>query len=510
MRRETGDGMKFVSSPGHLARSAALLAGASMLVLSGCAVGPDFKKPAPPDVSGYTQKPLTATESANAPGGDAQRFDIGKDISGDWWTVFHSRPLNGLVEEALKNNSDIKAAQAALKSSRETVLAQRGAFFPSVSAGLSATREQDPSGALAPVPSNNAFLYNLYTPQVSVSYMPDVFGLNRRTVESLTAQEKAVRFQLFATYTTLTSNVVVTAIQIASVNDQIVATRELIDADRKMLDILQYQLNKGYASGLDLAAQQSQLAGAQAALPPLMKQSGQLHDLLAVLTGHFPSDGPQADFTLASLTLPQDLPLSIPSKLVEQRPDIRQAEENLHAASAQIGVAVANRFPNIQITAGAGSEALKWSQLFTPGTEFWNLGASLAAPVFQGGQLLHQERAARANYEQAAQQYKSTVLAAFQNVADTLTALEQDAEELKAAAVADKAAKNALDLTGRQVRDGYSSDLQLFTTEQAYQQAHITLVQAQADRYADTAALFQALGGGWWHRTDLARNDHDN
>ncbi|MGN6516047.1 MAG: efflux transporter outer membrane subunit [Rhizomicrobium sp.] len=481
-----------------------------MLMLSGCAVGPDFKKPAPPDVSGYTAKPLAATASADAPGGEAQRFDIGKDISGDWWTVFHSRPLSDLVDEALKNNSDLKAAQAALKSSRESVLAQRGAFFPAVSAGLSATREQDPSGALAPVPSNNAFLYNLYTPQVSVSYMPDVFGLNRRTVESLTAQEKAVRFQLFATYTTLTSNVVVTAIQIASIDDQIAATREIIDADKKMLDILEYQLNKGYASGIDLAAQQSQLANAQAALPPLLKQSAQLHDLLATLTGHFPSQAPQADFKLADLTLPQDLPLSVPSKLVEQRPDIRQAEENLHSASAQIGAAVANRFPNIQITAAAGSEALKWSQLFTPGTEFWNLGASLTAPIFQGGQLLHQERAARANYEQTAQQYRSTVLAAFQNVADTLAALQQDADALKAAAVADKAAKYTLDLTARQVRDGYSSNLQFFTAEQAYQQAHIALVQAQADRYADTAALFQALGGGWWHRTDLARNDHDN
>ena len=482
----------------------------SLLALSGCAVGPDFKKPAPPEVSGYTRRPLAATASVDIAGGNVQRFDIGKDISGDWWTVFHSKPLNDLVDEALKNNSDLKAAQAALKASRESVLAQRGTLFPSISAGLSASREQDPSGALAPVPSNNAFLYNLYTPQVSVSYMPDVFGLNRRTVESLTAQEKAVRFQLFAAYTTLTSNVVVTAILIASTDDQIAATRELIDSDSRMVGILEEQLKKGYASGLDMAAQRSQLASAQAALVPLLKQAAQLHHQMAVLTGHFPSEAPQAEFTLASLTLPQDLPVSVPTKLVEQRPDIRQAEENLHSASAQIGVAVANRFPNIQITAAAGSEVLKWGQLFTPGTEFWNLSASLTAPIFQGGQLLHQERAARANYEQAAQQYRSTVLAAFQNVADTLTALQQDAEAFKAASVADQAAKETLDITARQVRDGYSGNLQLFTAEQAYQQSHIALVQAQADRYADTAALFQALGGGWWHRTDLARNDHDN
>jgi NodT family efflux transporter outer membrane factor (OMF) lipoprotein len=512
MRRISRSEAKDVSLPGHLRNAKhLLLTAASLSMLSACAVGPDFQKPAAPAVTGYTQQPVTDTSSASTPGGATQHFDPGKDISADWWSVFHSQSLNALVDEALKNNSDLKAAQAALKSSRESVLAQRGAFFPSVSAGFSAVREQDPPGALAPVPSNNAFLYNLYTPQVNISYSPDVWGLNRRTVESTTAQEKAVHFQLFAAYLTLTSNVVVTAIQIASVNDQITAAREMIDADEKMLDILHEQQNKGYASGIDLAAQQSQLANAQAALPPLLKQSAQLHDLLAVLTGHFPSEGPQTDFTFANLTLPSDLPLSVPSTLVEQRPDIRQAEENLHSASAQIGVAVANRLPNISITGNTGSEALKWSQLFVPGTGFWNLGASLTAPIFQGGQLLHQERAARANYEQAAAQYQSTVLAAFQNVADTLTALQQDADALKYAAAADAAAKSTLDLTERQLRDGYSSNLDLFTAEQAYQTAHIALVQAQADRYADTAALYQAMGGGWWHRTDLAaRNDNEN
>ena len=380
MRQEKGDGTNRVSSPGHLSiGKTALFATATTLVLSGCAVGPDFEKPAPPAVSGYTPQPLSATGSANAPGGDAQHFDIGKDISADWWTVFHSRPLNDLVDEALKNNSDLKAAQAALKSSRESVLAQRGAFFPSVSAGLSATREQDPSGALAPVPSNNAFLYNLYTPQVSVSYSPDVWGLNRRTAESLTAQEKGVRFQLFATYVTLTSNVVVTAIQIASVNDQIAAARELVDADKKMLDILQEQQNRGYASGIDLAAQESQLAGAEAVLPPLLKQSAQLHDLLAVLTEHFPSEGPHAEFTFASLTLPTDLPVSVPSTLVAQRPDVGQAEENLHSASAQIGVAVANRLPNIQLTAAAGSRAFT----LTVSSSCRELDSGISAPASQ-------------------------------------------------------------------------------------------------------------------------------
>ena len=491
----------FVRSRRELAAATALCA-----LLTGCAVGPDFKKPAPPEVSGYTAGPLTTTSATgNTTGGEAQTFDQGKDVAADWWTLFHSEPLNDLIRQALANSPDLKAAQAALKAARENVLAQRGAYLPSVSAGFSANRYLQP-GTLAPVPSNNAFEYNLFTPEVSVSYAPDVFGLNRRTVESLEAQQQATRFQMIATYNTLVSNVVVTAIQEAATQAQIDFTRQLIDANTKMVDILQYQLAKGYASGVDLAAQKSQLADAIATLPPLQKQAAQLHDQLAFLIGQFPSQAQDPKFDLASLQLPQDLPVSLPSKLVEQRPDVRQAEANLHAASAAIGIAVANRLPNIQLTANAGSSALAMSQLFTPGTGFWAIGAAVTQPIFEGGQLLHAERAARDNYEQAAQQYRSTVLAAFQNVADTLTALQQDADALKAAAVANDAAKTTLDLAERQVKDGYSAPLALLNAEQAYQQAQINLIQAQANRYADTAALFQALGGGWWNAPDLGKN----
>lgn len=495
-----------------LALSSSVRAVASVAALTafvaGCAVGPDYKKPAPPDVKTYTAAPLSTTAATpDVAGGDAQHFTQGGDLPADWWTLFHSKPLNDLIAAALANNHDLKAAQAALRAARENTAAGRGAYFPNVSAGFSASREQDPSGALAPVPSNNAFLYNLFTPQVSVSYSPDVFGLNRRTVESLEAQEKSVRFQMFAAYTTLTSNVVVTAIQEAATQAQIDATHQLIDIDTNMVRILQYQLDKGYASGLDLAAQKSQLAQTAAGLPPLVKQLAQFHNQLAVLTGQFPSQMPPEKFELASLQLPQDIPLSLPSTLVEQRPDVRQAEANLHAASAQIGVAVANRLPNIQLTANAGSTGLAISRLFTPGTEFWNIGAALTAPIFQGGTLLHQERAARANYTQATEQYRGTVLTAFQNVADTLAALQQDAEALKAAANAVDAVKVTLDLSQRQYRDGYAGYLSLLTAEQAYQQARISLIQAQSDRFADTAALFQALGGGWWHHTDLAKDD---
>jgi NodT family efflux transporter outer membrane factor (OMF) lipoprotein len=476
---------------------------------AGCAVGPDFKRPAAPGVSDYTSQPLPDNVAApGVPGGDAQHFKPGLDIAADWWTLFHSAPLNELIQRALTDNHDLKAAQAALSVARENVLAQRGVYYPNVAASFSASRGQQ-SGQLAPTPESNVFLFNLFTPEVTVSYVPDVFGLNRRTVESAQAQAQATRYQMVATYTTLTANVVVTAIQEGSLEMQIEATRHLIDDNSNMVQILRYQFSKGYASGLDVAAQESQLAQVSATLPPLLKQQAQLRDLLAVLAGRFPGEAPAATFQLTSLQLPEDLPVTLPAELVRQRPDVLQAEENLHDASAKIGIAEANRLPNIVLSATGGTTALFMDQLFAAGSSFWSFGATATAPLFQGGTLLHQERAARAAYVQAAEQYRSTVLTAMQNVADTLTALEQDAAAVKATAAAVDAAKVTLDLAQRQVKAGYASYLALLSAQQVYQQDQINLVQAQASRYADTAALFQALGGGWWHRTDLADNSRE-
>jgi NodT family efflux transporter outer membrane factor (OMF) lipoprotein len=478
------------------------------MVVAACAVGPNFERPKPPDVSEYTTAPLSTTvASENVAGGEAQHFAAGADITADWWTLFHSKPLNELIEGSLTSNHDLKAAQAALSVANENVLAQRGAYYPSVSGNFSASRQRI-SGQIAPTLNSNAFLFNLFTPQVSVSYVPDVFGLNRRTVESLQAQEQEARLQMIATYTTLTANVVVTAIQVGSVQMQIAATRELIDINSNIVKILKYQFAKGYASRLDLAAQESQLAQVAATLPPLIKQLAQFRDQLAVLAGRFPSQAPE-DIALSSLQLPQELPVSLPSTLVTQRPDVLQAEANLHDASAKIGIATANRLPNIVLTASVGGSAAAIDQLLNSGTGFWSLGAEVTAPLFQGGTLLHQQRAAKAAYVQAAEQYRSTVLTAFQNVADTLTALEQDADGLKAAAAAADAAQVTLDLAQRQLKDGYAGSLALLSAEQANQQSRINLIQAQANRYADTAALFQALGGGWWHRGDLAQDKHE-
>ncbi|MDB5691062.1 MAG: efflux transporter, outer rane factor lipoprotein NodT family [Alphaproteobacteria bacterium] len=483
---------------------------AASLLTAGCVVGPNFKTPAAPTVAGYTNYPLPAATAATpgVPGGAAQRFVSGGDIPADWWTLFHSHALNALIEQALANNPNLKAAQAALLVAHENTRAQHGAYAPKVSAGLAVSRERDPTGALAPVPSNNASLFTLATPQLSISYVPDVFGLNRRTVEAAAAQEQASRYQMIATDITLSANVAAAAIQEASLEDQVDATRQLIDINGKMLAILRYQKAKGYAGGIDLAAQQSQLAQMTATLPPLLKQLDQQRNLLAVLAGRFPSEARAEKFTLAGLDLPRDLPVSLPSVLVAQRPDVLQAEANLHAASAQVGVATANRLPNISLTANAGSTALAIGQIFGPGTGFWNIGAALLAPIFDGGTLRHQQRGAKAAYQEAAEQYRATVLTAFQNVADSLTALAQDADGLRDSAAAAGAARVTLELSQRQYKAGYANYLALLNAEQAYQQARISLVQAEANRYADTAALFQALGGGWWHRSDLGEAVH--
>lgn len=478
----------------------------ALLITAGCAVGPNFKRPAAPNVPGYAPRlPSTTSSSPGVSGGEPQTFAPGRDIPGDWWTLFHSKPLNDLIERSLKNNPDLKSAQAALLVARENTLAQRGVYYPSVSGSFSATRAKT-SNEVSPVPNAPVFQYRLFTPEGSVSYTPDVFGLNRRTVESLKAQQEQARYVVAATNITLSSNVAAAAIQEASLHAQIDATNELIKINTNLLDVLRKQFEKGYVGRLDVAAQEAQLAQVAATLPPLLKQLAQQRDLLAVLSGGFPNEDLVEKFELSSLQLPLELPLSLPSKLVEQRPDVLQAEENLHSASALIGVARANRLPSFNLTGDIGSMALAFGNIFSAGNGFRDATAGVTQPIFQGGTLMHKERAARAAYVQADEQYRSTVLTAFQNVADTLHALEQDADGLKAAVAARDASKVTLDLTMRQMQVGYVSYLALLNAEQAYQQAVINLVQAQSNRYADTAALFQALGGGWWNRADVPKS----
>ena len=483
------------------ARRALVLAALSLL--GSCSVGPDFKRPAAPRGSGYGQTELATTNVQGVSGGESQRLVPGLDIPGQWWALFHCQALDALIDRALKANPDVQGAQAALRVAREQLLAQRGAYLPSVDAALSASRDKT-SALLSPVPSSGALYFSLYTAQLSVSYVPDVFGLNRRTVESLAAHAREARFALAASQITLSSNLAAAAIQEASLRAQIAATRELITINSESLRVLREQYRTGYAGRLDVSAQESQLAQVAASLPSLLKQLAQERHVLTALSGSLPDQEIRETFEFSQMQLPQELPLTLPSQLVEQRPDVRQAEENLHAASALVGVAVANRLPNITLTGNLGASSLSPSQLLQGGDAFWQLSAGLTQPIFHGGTLLHQERAARAAYEQAAQSYRSTVVTAFQNVADTLSALTLDAEALKAASAAERSAAVTLDLIRKQQQEGYASYLALLNAEQVYQQVLLAFTQARANRYADTAALFQALGGGWWNRSDLA------
>jgi NodT family efflux transporter outer membrane factor (OMF) lipoprotein len=471
--------------------------------LSACAVGPNFKRPTPPTATGYGTAPAQGqTTMAEAAGGNAQQFVEGQDISSEWWTLFQSPKLNRLVEQALKANPNVGAAQASLRQAHELYSAQRTSFFPDIQGNFNGVRAKNALGTIAnptSLPQTNPY-YTLYTAQLTLSYAPDVFGATRRQVEIAKAQFDSSRFQLEAVYLTLSSNVVVTAVQEASLRGQIAATMRLLELQHQLTETVKRQRALGTASDLDVLAQQSAEAQTAQTLPPLEKQLGQSRDALTALLGRLPSDEPEETFRFDDLTLPTDLPVTLPSKLIEQRPDVRQAEENLHAASAAVGVALANMLPQFTIDANIGSSALKLGQLFTPYTGFWDVGASLTQTLFDAGALLHKRRAADAALDEAGAQYRAAVILACQNVADTLRALQSDADALKASADATQAAKATFDLAQRQRVLGTISLVAVLNAEQAYRSAELALVQAQANRYSDTAGLFQSLGGGWWNR----------
>jgi NodT family efflux transporter outer membrane factor (OMF) lipoprotein len=490
--------MSFRAAIGNRCAIAALCAS-----LSACAVGPNFKRPAAPSATGYGSAPMQGqTTAAESAGGDVQQFVAGLDIPSQWWTLFQSPKLDHLVEQALKANPNVGAAQAALRQAHELYSAQWTSFFPVIQGNFNGARSEFPTNTLTSPTVASSSTYSLYTAQLTLSYTPDVFGATRRQVEIAKAQFESTRFQLEATYLTLSSNVVVTAVQEASLRGQIAATMRLLEVQHELTEKVRRQRILGTASELDVLAQESSEAQTAQTLPPLQKQLGQTRDALTALLGRLPPDEPAETFRLNELTLPADLPVTLPSKLIEQRPDVRQAEENLHAASAAVGVALANLLPQFAINADLGSSALKLGQLFTPYTGFWDAGASLTQTLFDAGALLHKKRAADAALDEAAAQYRAAVILACQNVADTLRALQSDAEALKASADAQRAAKRTFDLAERQQALGTISWVAVLNAEQAYRQAELALAQAQANRYSDTAGLFQALGGGWWNRTE--------
>jgi NodT family efflux transporter outer membrane factor (OMF) lipoprotein len=477
----------------------------ALALVSGCAVGPDFRRPAAPAVEGYARPSLAATTpSADVAGGHVQRLIPGQEVPSDWWTLFHSPGLNRLVEQAFRTSPTLVAAQQALRQAMELVVAQRGLFAPTVQASFTPSYQRT-SETLAPPLSSNQFTYSLFTAQVAVGYTPDIFGSNRRQIEALLGQAEAQRFQMEAAYTTLASNVVAAAIQEASLRDQITATQEIVAISTRSLGLVQRQFELGAVAGLDVAAQEAALAQVQQTLPTLQKQREQNRNLLIALTGRFPGDDLDETFELTSFELPPDLPVGVPSRLVEQRPDVRAAEAQLHAASAQVGIAVASQLPQFTITGAVGGTSTSLGTIFANGNPFWSIAGTVSQTLFDFGTLLHRRRAAEAAFEQAAAQYHSTVITGFQNVADVLYALQADAESLRIAVSAERAARQSLDITLKQQEFGAVSYLALLSARQTYQQALITRVQAQGNRLADTAALFQALGGGWWNRPGEAR-----
>jgi len=479
------------------------LAFAVALALSGCAAGPDFRPPETPDVAGYVPGKLPeSTIAADAPTGDAQRFLEGAAVPERWWTTFVNDEITRRVDQALAHSPTIASAQAALRQAQENVSAARGSLFPSVDASAGAQRgNANFFGAGAP---GGGSVFNVYNAGANVNYTLDLFGSVRRGVEAQSAFADFQQFQLEGTYLTLAANVVTTSFLEASLRGQIQASEEIIGVYEQQLDLVERQYEIGAKSLADVLVIRTQLATTRAQLPALRQQLAATQTQLAVYLGQFPAESQLAALDLDALTLPRDVPVSVPSELVRRRPDIRAAEAELHRATAAVGIATANLFPQIALTGSYGSQALNGGDLFDGGTSVWGLGLNLLQPLFHGGTLRAEKRAAEAGLEKAAADYQTTVLGAFQDVADSLHALELDAENLRAQSEAEQSAKQSLDLVRTQYKDGAASYLQVLDATRQYQQARIGLIQARAARLSDTAALYAALGGGWKEGQDRA------
>jgi NodT family efflux transporter outer membrane factor (OMF) lipoprotein len=462
-------------------------------------VGPDFELPKPPEVFAYTPERLPSQLSA---GGKTQRIEYSDALPGEWWTLFRSPALNTLVVRALHDNPNVDAAQAAMRVARANVYAEVGQLFPLAQGNYTVTGGKVSSDVSSPLSVSTAQYFTLHTAQLTVSYVPDVWGGTRRMIENLKAVEENQRFANEATFLTLTSNVALGAVQEASLRGQIAVTERLIKIAKEILGKVRYQFEQGQVSQLDVATQEALVAQTEATLPPLRKALAQNRDSLIVLSGHLPGQGLPERFEFTDLKLPRALPVSLPSDLIAQRPDVRAAEENMHAACALVGVAIANRLPQFQLTGDIGREATLFPLLFNgnPALTFYTGLASATQTLFDGFTLQQRQRAAEAGFDQIAAQYRLTVLTAFQNVADVLYAIRHDTAGLQKALLAETAAAKTLKLTRLQLEQGQVAAPQLLSAQTTYLQTSLAVILAQANRYSDTVALFQALGGGWWNR----------
>ena len=478
------------------------LSAALTLLLAGCAVGPDFHTPEAPAVAAFL--PGKAADLPPGEGVQGRSLVRGGEVPPEWWELFRSQELNALVRDGFAHNPNLASAEAAIRVAHANAMAQRGALFPSVDANLSGSRQLAPgpiSGALTGDVLNNA-IYNVTTRQVSVSFVPDIWGGTRRLVEAADAETEAQLFQREGVYLTLASNIALAAIEEARLRGQIAATRRAIDLQVEFLKILRRQNEQGQIGLPDVVTQETAVAQARLLLPPLQKQLAQQRNLLATLTGRFPSQLDKPTFRLGSFQLPRQLPLSLPGSLVRQRPDVRTAEANLRAANAQIGAALADRLPQVTLSGNIGHTRSNMPDV-SPTGAFWAVAGNVGQKVFDAGTLYFKQRAAEAATDKAIADYRSTVLTAFQNVGDVLRALQADAATLQAAVAAERTAARNIDLIRRQFDQGQVSVPVLIVAQEAYLQTSLADIDAQAARLADTVALFQALGGGWWNRVEV-------
>ncbi|NDB69390.1 MAG: efflux transporter outer membrane subunit, partial [Methylocystaceae bacterium] len=487
--------------------------------LSACAVGPNFVAPEPPDVERFTKEDLKSIETAKG----SLALNIGRDVPERWWETFHNKKLNRIIINAINHNQTLEAAEASIRVAYFNAEAQKGFFLPqiSLSPGGSANLDSNkfanivlnqklltqsypnPASVLTniAVPSTTAvpppWSYRLITPAANLAYTPDVWGKIRRTVEALEAQQDIARYQLEAAYLTMTSNVALTAIMEASLRSQYEAIERVIAIEHEALEMMRTQLKVGWASEADVLAQEALYAQAKQLLPPIQKQIALARNLLTALEGEYSTAQSSDVFKLSELRLPKNVPVSLPSKFVRQRPDVRAAEANMHMAAAQIGIAIGARLPEFNLSGAGGASAYHFEYVFMQGTQFYNILGNATTPIFQGFTLLNQQKAAEANFDEAAALYRSTVVQAFQDVADMLRSLQADSESVKAAIYSEEVAHRQLEILRAELKIGSVSVLMLLNAQNNYMMATVSRIQAEGNQLADVAGLFMALGGGW-------------
>ena len=458
------------------------------VALASCAVGPDFETPAPPQAERFTREPTASP-------GNGQRFRAGADVSERWWQELRSARLNGLIEEALQRNATIETAVAAMGVAHYNAEAGVGALFPLV--GLASNSSYNLYSADATSSTVTQAPFSYYNKQVQISYTLDVWGGARRNIESLDAQAENAGFLMAAAQVMIAASVAKAAIEEASLRAQIAVTRQVIGLEAERLSLLQLQFSKGAVSSIDVLSQETSLAQARQRLPALESLLAKQRDLLTALSGRLPSDEVEETFALSQFSLPRELPVSLPATLVGQRPDIRAAEANVHAASSQVGVALAARLPNIQLTPAGQTGAFFIPALFHPGTFGYQLAGNAAFTAFDAFASQNRQRAAEAGLDQAKAQHRDTVVKAFQNVAGSLRALQSGARAVAAARNAEGAAKRYLDRVRLQQKFGGVSQLVVVDAQRSYLNMAVARVQTEAQRLSNTVAFYTALGGGW-------------